>query len=319
MNENKDKIENVSIVIPILNEEGNIDEMVKRLKELELSEKFNLLEVIFIDDGSIDDSALKIEAASKDFDKIRLVQFERNFGQTSALSAGFDHAQGDIIVCLDGDLQNDPQDIPKMLSKLHEGYDVISGWRKNRQDAWLRTRMSNIANALIGLLTGLFLHDFGCTLKVYRKRHLNRIKLYGEMHRFIPIYLQTVGAKVCEMPVNHHERSWGTSKYGFNRTFKVILDLMVIRFLNKYSNRPIYLFGSIGFFSIFSGIGLGIYALLKEWFMVFPILTFSFIAFGIMFICLGLLAELLMRVYYESQNKQTYIVKDTLNINQDNI
>lgn len=307
-----DHSEKLSIVIPVFNEEGNIDQLVESLENLELPSGFELLEILFIDDGSLDQSAQKIRQRAESFAKIRLVQFERNYGQTSALSAGFDEARGDLIACLDGDLQNDPADIPMMLEKIKSGFDVVSGWRKSRKDGWLRTILSNLANHIISWLTGLFLHDYGCTLKIYRKKHLSRIKLYGEMHRFIPIYLQTVGAKICEVPVRHQPRQWGQSKYGLNRTFKVLMDLMVIRFLNRYANRPIYLFGTVGSFSVFIGILMGIYALHKKWFSVFPLLTFMCIFMGILFILLGLLAELLVRVYYESQDKPTYIIKDQI-------
>ena len=204
-----------------------------------------------------------------------------------------------------------------MLAKLDEGYDVVSGWRKDRLDPWLRTQLSKVANQVIARTTGLFLHDYGCTLKVYRKKHLKKINLYGEMHRFIPIYLQTVGAKITEIPVRHSPRTWGASKYGLNRTFKVIFDLMVIRFLNKYSNRPIYLFGFIGSISIaisFISGGYGLYFKFVEGVSLIqtPLAVMALLSFfmGTLFILLGLLAELLMRVYYESQGKSTYIVRD---------
>jgi glycosyltransferase involved in cell wall biosynthesis len=310
--------QNVSIVIPVYNEEGNIDDLASEIKKAEIPEGYILKEVLLIDDGSTDHSVDKISKVCEENNAFHLIQFERNYGQTSALSAGFNHASGDVIICLDADLQNNPADIPLILNKLSEGYDVVSGWRKDRQDPFLRTILSQFANKLIGAVSGLYLHDYGCTLKAYRKKYLDKINLYGEMHRFIPIYLQTVGAKVCELPVSHAARKWGVSKYGLNRTFKVLLDLLVIRFLNQYSNRPIYLFGSIGFGSIaVSAISMGT-ALFNKFFhnvslIQTPLTLISLFSLfmGFLFIVLGLLAELLMRVYYESQNKSTYIVKKT--------
>lgn len=307
----------ISLVVPVYNEEGNIEPLVTAIEAVELPEHYEVLEVLLIDDGSIDGSVERIKACCERHEKLKLIQFERNFGQTSAMSAGFRHAQGDLVICLDADLQNDPADIPMMLQKLDEGYDLVSGWRKYRKDPPLRTILSKFANRLIGWATGLYLHDYGCSLKVYRKRHLKKVNLYGEMHRFIPIYMQAVGAKVCEVPVRHSPRSWGVSKYGLNRTFKVLLDLLVIRFLNQYSNRPIYLFGTAGAaslgISVFSGFS-AIYRKIAwgESLILTPLINitlFSFF-FGVLFVLLGLLAELLMRVYYESQSKSTYIVKD---------
>lgn len=306
----------ISIVVPVFNESGNIDPLVKAIHNVEFPENYKLLETIMVDDGSLDNSVDLILKAKETYPDLKLIEFERNFGQTSALTAGFDQAQGDLVICLDADLQNNPADIPKMLTKLEEGFDVVSGWRKDRQDDWLRTNLSKVANKIIGWATGVHLHDYGCTLKIYRQRHLRKINLYGEMHRFIPIYLATVGAKVCEIPVSHAPRTWGTSKYGLNRTFKVLLDLMVIRFLNNYSNRPIYLYGTAGFISIgFSGLAalMAVYRKMVhgESLILTPlpmIALFSFF-FGMLFILMGMLAELLMRVYYESQKKSTYIIK----------
>jgi len=306
----------ISIVVPVFNESGNINPLIKAIHDVTYPEPYQLLETILIDDGSLDDSAQLIQQACLQYPDLKLVEFERNFGQTSALTAGFDYAKGDLVICLDADLQNNPADIPKMLAKLEEGYDVVSGWRKDRKDDFLRTQLSKVANRIIAWATGVELHDYGCTLKIYRKRHLNKINLYGEMHRFIPIYLATVGAKVCEIPVSHAPRTWGSSKYGLNRTLKVLLDLMVIRFLNYYSNRPIYLYGTAGFISISFGVLAAITAIYRkiahgESLILTPlpmISLFSFF-FGVLFILLGMLAELLMRVYYESQSKRTYIEK----------
>jgi len=312
-------LKKISLVVPVFNEEGNLLPLIQAIESVEFPEGYVLSEVILIDDGSTDQSPELMKELAKSHALLKCVLLERNFGQTSALSAGFDHAHGDLVICLDADLQNDPADIPKMLAKLDEGYDLISGWRKDRQDPPLRTVLSKFANRLIGKSTGLHLHDYGCTLKIYKKKHLDKIKLYGEMHRFIPIYMQTVGAKVCEVPIKHKPRVWGASKYGFNRTFKVLLDLMVIRFLNKYSNRPIYLFGSVGFLSLLVSFLCGFSAVFRkvawgESLILTPLPTmtlFSFF-FGVMFILMGMLAELLMRVYYESQSKSTYLVKEII-------
>lgn len=307
----------ISLVVPLYNESGNIHKLISRIHEVDFPSTYELIEILLIDDGSTDQSAELIQEKLTEFPKLKLIQFERNFGQTSALTAGFDFAVGDLIICLDADLQNDPQDIPKMLNKLDEGYDVVSGWRKDRQDPFLRTLLSKFANRMIAQITGLHLHDYGCTLKIYRKKHLKKIHLYGEMHRFIPIYLQTVGAKVCEVPVKHTARTWGASKYGLNRTFKVMLDLFVIRFLNKYSNRPIYLFGSFGAVMMSIGAFVGFYSIFLKLsknvsFILTPLPFMSLLSFfmGILCILLGLLAELLMRVYYETQDKSTYIIKN---------
>lgn len=307
----------ISLVIPVFNEEGNLKPLVQAIDAVELPEGYELLEVILIDDGSTDLSPELMREMVKSHSRLKCILLERNFGQTSALSAGFDHAQGDLVICLDADLQNDPADIPKMLAKLDEGYDLVSGWRKDRQDPPLRTILSKFANQLIGKATGLRLHDYGCTLKVYKKKHLDKINLYGEMHRFIPIYMETVGAKVCEVPVKHAPRTWGESKYGLNRTFKVLLDLLVIRFLNQYSNRPIYLFGSAGILSVMVSFLCGFSALFRKFawdesliLTPLPTMTLFSFFFGIMFILMGMLAELLMRVYYESQNKSTYLLKE---------
>ena len=307
----------ISLVIPIYNEEGNLRPLVDAIEAVDFPDGYELSEVIMIDDGSIDKSPELMRELVGSHPRLKCVFFERNFGQTSALSAGFDHASGDLVICLDADLQNDPADIPKMLEKLDEGYDLVSGWRRDRQDPPLRTLLSKFANRLIGKSTGLYLHDYGCTLKIYKKKHIDKINLYGEMHRFIPIYMQTVGAKVCEVPVKHAPRVWGESKYGLNRTFKVLLDLLVIRFLSKYSNRPIYLFGSAGFLSLVIALVCGISAMYRKLFWgesliltPLPTMTLFSFFFGVMFILMGMLAELLMRVYYESQNKSTYIVKE---------
>ena len=238
---------NLSLVIPIYNEEESLPLLFDAIHNA-LDSLPRTWEVILVDDGSRDKSLDVLrDLAKKDPKHIRVVAFRRNFGQTAAIAAGIDHAKGEIIVLLDADLQNDPADIPMMLDKLDEGYDVVSGWRVNRQDTYItRTLPSNLANGLISRVTGVELHDYGCTLKAYRREVLTGFRLYGEMHRFIPVFAHAVGAKIVEVPVHHHARQFGEAKYGLERTFKVLLDLFTVKFLLSYSSKPIYLFGGTG-------------------------------------------------------------------------
>jgi glycosyltransferase involved in cell wall biosynthesis len=279
-------------------------------------------EVVMVDDGSKDNSVQVLEQlAVGNTDRLRVVLLRRNFGQTTAIAAGIDHAQGDVIVLMDADMQNDPADIPMMLAKIEEGYDVVSGWRKNRQDTFItRTLPSRLANGLISSVTGVHLHDYGCTLKAYRREVITGFRLYGEMHRFIPAYAGWVGAKIIEMPVNHHARKFGKTKYGLERTLKVVLDLMTVKFLNSYSNKPIYLFGGAGFVLIFASLvvlaGMVIDRLLGGVHLNrSPLLQMVVMLFilGFQSILMGLIAELLARTYHESQNKATYTVRRVLN------
>ncbi len=308
----------VSVVIPLLNEQDNIGTLYEQITK-SLSGKYSF-EIIFIDDGSDDDSYDILTQLHKTDSNIRVIRFRRNFGQTSALSAGFDYSRGKIIIAIDADLQNDPADIPKMISMLNEGYDVISGWRKNRQDNTL-TRLfpSKIANWLIAKITGVSLHDSGCTLKAYRREVLSETKLYGEMHRFIPALASWSGAKIAECVVNHRPRTAGKAKYGLGRTWKVILDLITVKFLGSFSTKPIYVFGGLGLLSGFGALLMGIIVLYRK--LAFGndisgnplfILTTVFIIATIQFILMGLLAELLVRTYHESQNRSTYVIKDVL-------
>jgi glycosyltransferase involved in cell wall biosynthesis len=254
------------------------------------------------------------------------VNFRRNFGQTAAMMAGIDFASGDIIVALDGDLQNDPADIPKLLDKLAEGYDVVSGWRVNRKDAAIKRNLtSRMANRLISTISGIHLHDYGCSLKAYRKHVVKGVKLYGEMHRFIPIYASWQGGKVAEIPVDHHPRTHGSSKYGMERVIKVLLDLMVVKFLATYANKPIYVFGGFGLFSIALSFLAGLWALYLKFFeqksfisTPLPLLVVLAFITGIMSMLMGLIAEIIMRTYYESQGKTIYLVKDTINVSDKN-
>jgi glycosyltransferase involved in cell wall biosynthesis len=310
----------VSIVVPLLNEQDNLRPLYQQLTET-LADKYNY-ELIFVDDGSTDESVAVLAGLAKGDPKVRVIRFRKNFGQTAALSAGFDHARGKIIVAIDADLQNDPADIPKMIAKLKEGFDVVSGWRKKRHDnAITRLAPSIIANWLIARITGVKLHDFGCTLKAYRKDVLAEIKLYGEMHRFIPALASWSGAKICEMVVNHRPRTKGAAKYGLGRTLKVMLDLITVKFLGSFSTKPIYIFGGLGVITTLGAIASGLVVLYQKFISSqhlamnrnpLLVLTALLIATTIQFILMGLLAELLVRTYHESQNRPTYVIKEIL-------
>jgi glycosyltransferase involved in cell wall biosynthesis len=309
----------ISVIIPVFNEEENILPLYEKLTSV-LERVAKDYEVIFIDDGSSDDTLSILKPICKKDPRIKFISFSRNYGQTSALSAGIDFSKGKIIIPMDGDLQNDPEDIPSLLQKIEEGYDVVSGWRKFRKDPFLNRRLpSIIANKIISLIGGVRLHDYGCTLKAYRKDILKNIRLYGEMHRFIPIYAKWVGARVAEIPVHHFPRKFGSSKYGVNRVFKVILDLMVIKFLLSYSQKPIYVFGGTGFLMILGSILTGGYAVYLKIFKgvsfiltPMPILCIFLMVLGLLSILMGFLAEVLIRTYYESQGKPTYQIKEML-------
>lgn len=309
----------ISIIIPFLNEKDNLPVLYTELKEV--LGRLNIpSEIIFIDDGSRDGSSERVQAVCEKDDSVRLIKLNRNFGQTAAISAGFDYAEGEFIVPMDGDLQNDPADIPKLLSKLNEGYDVVSGWRKNRRDKTISRKLpSLIANFVISWISGVHLHDYGCTLKAYKKNILREMRLYSEMHRFIPIYAHWSGGRVTEIPVNHRARRWGASKVRLGRTFKVIMDLIVIKFLSNYLDKPIYLFGGFGFLSLLGAFLAGCWALwlkyVRHWSFIstpLPLLTVLLTVLGVMAILMGLLAELVMRTYHESQNKQTYSIKEII-------
>ncbi len=274
-------------------------------------------EVIFVDDGSLDGSADAIQKLAATDARIQTLLFARNFGQTAALAAGFEHARGKIIIPLDADLQNDPEDIPLVVEKLDQGYDVVSCWRKHRKDPWLsRVLPSRLANSLISWISGVHLHDYGCTLKGYRHDVLRHVRLYGEMHRFIPIFASWAGARVAEIPVRHHPRLHGKSKYGIFRTVKVLLDLMTVKFLGSYSTKPMYLFGGMGLLSFAAGALLSAGTLYQKFFFAVkahrnPLLLLSvfFFIVGVQFILFGLVAELIIRTYHESQSKPTYVLK----------
>jgi glycosyltransferase involved in cell wall biosynthesis len=311
--------ETLSILIPVFNEEGNLSLLYEKLVTV-LKKAGRPYEVIFVDDGS-SDGTLEILLDLRDRNpNVKIISFSRNFGQTAALSAGIDFSKGDIIIPMDGDLQNDPEDILPLLQKIEEGYDVVSGWRKGRKDPFLTRRLpSIIANKIISWIGGVYLHDYGCTLKAYRRDILKNIRLYGEMHRFIPIYAQWIGARVSEIPVRHFSRGSGSSKYGISRVFKVILDLMVVKFLLSYSQKPIYVFGGLGLLMILGGFfsgGFAIYLkLFKEVSFILtplPLLCVLLLMLGFLSILMGFLAEIMTRTYYESQGKPTYQIKETI-------
>ena len=314
-------INQISIVVPVYNEAESLPLLNEAIHQA-LSPMEIPWEVIFVDDGSVDDSLAVLEKlAADDLQHLRVISFRRNFGQTAAIVAGIDHSQGDVILFMDADLQNDPADIPMLLEKIDQGYDVVSGWRVNRQDAFFtRTLPSRIANWLISTVTGVRLHDYGCTLKAYRKEVLSNINLYGEMHRFIPAYAYSVGANIAEVPVRHHPRRFGKAKYGLGRTLKVVLDLFTVKFLMSYANKPIYLFGGagIGFItvSVITLIVLVIRRILyNEHLIRSPLLQLTTMLFiiGVLSILLGFVAELLTRTYHESQHKPIYTIRKEIN------
>ena len=311
----------VSLIIPIYNEQANIAPLMQRLFEVVGRLGFTF-EVLAIDDGSQDGTFELLELESARHPELKVIRFRRNYGQTAAMMAGIDHAAGSILISLDADLQNDPADIPKLMARLDEGYDVVSGWRIERQDArFRRTLISRAANRLISRISGVRLNDYGCTLKAYRRDVIKNVKLYGEMHRFIPIYASWMGARVTEIPVSHHPRTRGESKYGLERVVKVVLDMIVVTFLDRYFVKPIYVFGGVGLASI----GFSIVILASAiWLRFFegisliltplPLLSALFFLLGMTSVLMGLLAEMMVRTYFESQHRPAYTVRDSLNL-----
>ena len=307
----------VSVVIPLLNEEKNIPILYDELQQV-FSTIEDDYEIIFVDDGSKDTSLDVLKKIQEQDARVVVVSFRRNFGQTAAMAAGFDFATGDVIITMDADLQNDPQDIPKLLEKIRAGCDVVTGWRFDRKDAFINRRLpSIIANRLISYTTGVSLHDYGCTLKAFRKEVVKNVKLYGEMHRFIPAIASGMGIDFTEVVVNHRPRRFGSSKYGISRTIRVILDLLTVKFLLSFSTRPIQIFGLIGVGSSVVGFLIGLVMLFQRQFMKIPMsdrpllfLAILLIFIGVQFISMGLLAELQARTYHESQNKPVYYVRN---------
>ncbi len=309
----------LSIVVPIYNEVENLRPLCQRVHAVLAPTDWSY-ELILIDDGSQDGSSELLAELHAEDDTLKVLRFRRNFGQTAALAAGFEYAHGDVIVSLDGDLQNDPVDIPRLLAKLDEGYDLVNGWRVNRQDPFLRRRLpSQIANHLISLATRVKLHDYGCTLKAFRRDVAKGLKLYGEMHRFIPALAVDMGARIAELPVTHHARTHGSSKYGLTRTLWVVLDLLTVKFMSSYATRPSHLFGFLGLIAVLVGGGittvLGLQRLLFDVQLANrPILLLGILLLvtGVQLVTTGLIAEMLSRTYHESQEKSVYWIKDVL-------
>jgi dolichol-phosphate mannosyltransferase len=310
----------LSVIVPVFNEERSIPLLLQKLLEV-LNRLPNPFEIVLVNDGSTDRSLGALRELARDKPEIKVVDFRRNYGQTAALMAGIDHASNEIIIMIDADLQNDPQDIPRLLAKLQEGYDVVSGWRRERKDSELRRNwISRVANRFISYVSGVKLHDYGCTLKAYRRSVVSDIRLYGEMHRFIPIYAEWQGARITELPVLHHARQFGASNYGLERIFKVTLDLLVVIFLRKYFAKPIYLFGGFGLISVLASfVTIGVAILLRLFaglsliLTPLPLLAALLFLVGIISILLGLVAEVLVRTYYESQGARAYLVRELIN------
>ena len=308
----------LSIVIPVYNEEENVESLLREVDDA--VSVLNLkTEIIFINDGSRDRTYERLENLFPRFPRLRVINFRRNFGQTSAMVAGFDHALGDIIVAMDGDGQNNPADIPRLIEKIREGYDIVSGWRKNRQDKFITRRIpSMIANKIISMSTGVSLHDYGCSLKAFKKEVIKNTNLYGEMHRFIPAVASWMGVKLAEIEVNHRARTRGVSKYGLSRTIRVVLDLITVKFLLSFSTKPIQIFGLWGLSAIFLGFVLSAWVAFEKYVMAVsanrPLFTVAILLIlsGLQFICLGLMAEIQIRIYHESTNKPIYTVKNIL-------
>lgn len=315
----KEETKHISVVIPLFNEEENIKLLYPKLKHV-LDNLGKNYEIIFIDDGSTDKTAALLHRIYTEDTKVKGIIFRRNFGQTAAISAGFDYAKGEIIVTLDADLQNDPKDIPRLIEKIEEGYDVVSGWRAERKDPFLSRRLpSCISNWLTSLFTGVKLHDYGCTLKAYRREIAKDIKLYGEMHRFLPALASWVGASISEVKVSHHSRKYGKSKYGFSRINRGFLDLLTVKFLLSFATRPIQIFGKFGLISIFAGFICGIILIVAKFIYgvdmtgnPFLYLSILFLLIGGQFISMGLLGEIISRTYHESQGKSIYFIREVL-------
>ena len=309
----------ISLVIPLYNEEENVEALYEEISRVAEANSLHC-QFVLVDDGSSDRTVDRLLEVAGDDPRITLVRFRRNFGQTAAMAAGIDYAEGEVIITLDGDLQNDPAEIPKMLEKLDEGYDMVAGWRKNRQDKFISRKLpSMIANRLISKTTSVQLHDYGCTLKAIRSEVAKNLQLYGEMHRFIPALAAEMGVKICEVPVHHRPRVAGTSKYGISRTFRVLLDLLTVKFFLGFSTRPLHMFGAFGLGS--SGLGGLILAMLTYERLILGLsignrpmlmLGFMLVLIGLQFICFGLLAEVMVRTYHESQNKKIYTVREVI-------
>lgn len=309
----------LSLFLPVLDEEDNLRPMHAKIAAA-LDALGKSAEVIYVDDGSTDKSLSILREIAASDDRVRVISLRRNYGQTAAMSAGIDAAKGDILIPMDADLQNDPADIKRLLDKLEEGYDVVSGWRKNRQDKLISRKIpSQIANKIISWIGDVPLHDYGCSLKAYRRDVIQDVRLYGEMHRFIPIYASWAGARVTEIPVDHHARTMGKSKYGISRTIKVVFDLITIKFMAEYHTKPLYVFGAFGMIAFAISMIAGVWAVVLKLaygtsFILtpLPIITVVMLAISVQFFLMGLLAELLVRTYHESQDKAIYAVREKI-------
>jgi len=309
----------ISIIIPVYNEEENLALLYQGMKPV-LEGLGRSFEIIFVDDGSRDGSPQVLAALNAADARCRVIRFRRNFGQTAAMSAGFSYAKGAVIITLDADLQNDPGDIPMLLEKIDDGYDVVSGWRIHRKDKFITRRLPSIcANWLISRITGVKLHDYGCTLKAYKNEVAQNIDLYGEMHRFIPALASWMGISVTEIPVSHHPRKHGKSKYGLSRTLRVFLDLITVKFLLSYSTKPLQMFGSVGVLASAMGFSIAAYLSYDKLFRGNPLsnrpmlfLAILMILVGIQFITMGLLGEMMARIYHDEQKKPIYVIKEIL-------
>ena len=317
------EVKKISIVIPVYNEEENIEKLYGELKKV--LENLNLdYEIIFVNDGSTDRTPQILDELAKKDPKVKVIHFRKNYGQTAAMYAGFQYAEGDVVITMDGDLQNDPRDIPKLLEKIEEGYDIVSGWRKNRKDPFLsRILPSKIANWIISKVTGVHLHDYGCTLKAYRKEVAKNFRLYGDMHRFLPAVAKSFGAKVTEVVVNHRPRLYGKRKYGIGRTNRVILDIFLVKFLNDYLNKPLYVFGSVGLTLMGLGFLIMLYLSIEKIFFGAsiggrPLLILGVLLFlsGLQLLSTGIVAEVVIRTYYESKHDVPFKVERLVNFDQ---
>ncbi|HAA32783.1 MAG TPA: glycosyltransferase [Cyanobacteria bacterium UBA8553] len=319
------RILDVSVVVPMYNEVDSVPPLLEAIASTMVAEQLSY-EIICVDDGSTDGSAELLKQLAQTRTDLKAVLLRRNYGQTAAMSAGFNYARGKAIVSLDGDLQNDPVDIPRLLAKLEEGYDLVSGWRQNRQDATLtRLLPSKIANWIIGQVTGVRIHDYGCSLKAYRSELVADMNLYGELHRFLPALAFIEGARIAELPVRHHARQFGRSKYGLWRTFRVLMDLLTIWFMKKFLTRPMHVFGMLGLVAMLLGIVIGGYLTfvklaLGETIGNRPLLILAVVLLltGVQLFSFGLLAELLMRTYHESQGRPIYRVREVVEFNVKN-
>jgi len=315
--------QSISVVVPVYNEQDNLEQLYGELAGVAQTMPVIVFEFIFVDDGSSDQSRSILRQMAGRDSRVKAILFRRNFGQTAAMSCGIKAATGDVIIPMDADLQNDPADIPRFMEKINEGYSCVSGWRKDRKDGlMLRKIPSWTANAIISWFTGVHLHDYGCSLKAYKRDIIQGVDLYGEMHRFIPAYAAWGGARVTEIVANHRPRIHGVSKYGISRVFKVILDLVVVKFLTKYFNRPMHFFGAVGFLSLGFGILAEVAAIILRIFGLhlvqtpLPTVGAMFVIVGIQFILFGLMAEVLMRTYFETNNKHWYEIKEIINISK---